>query len=92
MKGVLNHSRNRIKEIRRNQPNRQSGETFRIGTSSAEQLTAARYQLTRGSRVGCYLKITKVSRCFISFVLSCWKREKQLKKPGKQLKKPINWF
>jgi hypothetical protein len=30
MKGVLNHSRNRIKEIRRNQPNRQSGETFRI--------------------------------------------------------------
>jgi hypothetical protein len=31
MKGVLNHSRNRIKEIRKNQPNRQSGETFRIG-------------------------------------------------------------
>jgi hypothetical protein len=30
MKGVLNHSRNRIKEIRKNQPNRQSGETFRI--------------------------------------------------------------
>jgi hypothetical protein len=30
MKGVLNHSQNRIKEIRRNQPNRQSGETFRI--------------------------------------------------------------
>jgi hypothetical protein len=30
MKGVLNPSRNRIKEIRKNQCNRQSGETFRI--------------------------------------------------------------
>jgi hypothetical protein len=33
MKGVLNHSRNRINEIRKNQPNRQSGETFRIMSS-----------------------------------------------------------
>jgi hypothetical protein len=30
MKGVLNHSRNCIKEIRKNQCNRQSGETFSI--------------------------------------------------------------
>jgi hypothetical protein len=27
MKGVLNYSRNRIQEIRRNQPNRQSGDS-----------------------------------------------------------------
>jgi hypothetical protein len=38
MKGVLNHLRNRIKEIRKNQPNRQSGETFRIMQALATKL------------------------------------------------------
>ena len=46
MKGVLNHSRNRIKEIRKNQCNRQSGETFSISGSnskpSQEKQTPAR--------------------------------------------------